>query len=217
MTTHYDDEAQAEALKRWWTENWKALAGGLVIGLGAIFGWEQWQDRERGTAQQASQMYEDLKKAQAGGKADEARALADRLAAEHAGTPYAVDGALQVAGRAAESGQLDEALTRLRWAESHTDNAGLKPLLRLRIARVLWQQGQVDEALKQLDGEAAGYAALFEELRGDIQLARGDRAAARAAYEKALGAAGEQAANRELLQQKLDDLADQAAAPVARS
>ena len=49
---------------------------------------------------------------------------------------------------------------------------------------------------------------LFEELRGDIMLTQGDRAAARQAYQKAIEAGNEAAANRELLQQKLDDLAD---------
>ena len=35
MATHYDDEAQVDAIKSWWKENWLALAGGLE-GVGAV-------------------------------------------------------------------------------------------------------------------------------------------------------------------------------------
>jgi predicted negative regulator of RcsB-dependent stress response len=59
-----------------------------------------------------------------------------------------------------------------------------------------------------LDREAGSFSSLAEELRGDIQLAKGDRKAARSAYEKALAAAESGATNKTLLQQKLDDLTE---------
>ena len=36
MANHHDDEQELENLKRWFKENWIALAAGLVIGFGAI-------------------------------------------------------------------------------------------------------------------------------------------------------------------------------------
>jgi predicted negative regulator of RcsB-dependent stress response len=72
---------------------------------------------------------------------------------------------------------------------------------------VLWQQGKLDDALAQLEiKDDDAFASLYQELRGDLQVAKGDRAAARSAYEKALQL-GPAAANREGLQRKLDDLA----------
>lgn len=209
MTSHYDDEAQVEALKKWWQENWMALAAGLVIGLGAIFGWEGWQKYRDGQDAQASQIYEDMKKAYSGNKADEATRLGEKLLTEFESTPYAPAAALRMASAAVEANKLDEAGARLSWIVANSGDEGLKQLARLRQARVLWAQNKGDEALKILAGDAGGYAALYEELRGDISLAKGDRSAARASYEKALQAAAtDDRASRESLQRKLDDLTD---------
>ena len=208
MATHYDDEAQVEDLKRWWKENWVALAAGLAIGLGAIVGWEQWKNYNERKAEQASQVYEDLKKAVADGKLDEAATMATRLEKEFGDTPYAANASLQLAARYVQENKLDEAATRLKWVADHAKDDGLKQLVKLRQARVLWQQGKADEALRQLDGLGEEFAGLADELRGDIKLSQGDRAAAREAYQKAMQAAADSAANRDGLQRKLDDLAD---------
>lgn len=208
MATHYDDEAQLENIKRWWQENWLALAAGLVIGLGAIFGWEVWKDYQARQAMQASQIYEDMKKALAANSPDEAVSLGDHLVKDYANTPYAANAALRLAAVAVEQQKLDNAAARLQWVAANSKDDGLKQLAKLRLARVLWQQNKAAEALALLEGEAGGYAALYEELRGDIKLSQGDRGAARAAYEKALQSAAENPAARGMLQQKLDDLAD---------
>ncbi|MFT4046693.1 MAG: tetratricopeptide repeat protein [Solimonas sp.] len=208
MTTHYDDEAQAEQLKTWWKENWPALAAGLVIGLAAIFGWEGWQNHKQQRAADASQMYEDLKKAIADGKSDVAKPLADKLTADYADTPYAAGAQLRLAAAAVAADDLGDAATRLQWVREHAEDDGLQQIAQLRSARVQWQQGKPDEALKTLDGDAGSFAALYDELRGDIKLAQGDRAAARGAYQKAFAATPEDEPGRQLLQRKLDDLAD---------
>jgi predicted negative regulator of RcsB-dependent stress response len=55
---------------------------------------------------------------------------------------------------------------------------------RIRLARVLIEQGKHDEALAGLDASAAGaFAALVHEVRGDVYAAKGDPAAARKEYE----------------------------------
>ncbi|MGH8456598.1 MAG: YfgM family protein [Stenotrophobium sp.] len=212
MATYEEDE-EVEKFKRWWNENWRSLAAGLVIGFGGIFGWQAYQHHEQGQAAQASQMYSDLKNFLQQHKLDEAGALGDRLATEYAGTPYAVAAALKLAQQDVEQGKLDNAAKRLQWVIDNSKDAGLVPLAHLRLARVLWQQQKPDDALKQLDGAQADksdYAVLFDELRGDITLAKGDRAGARAAYEKAVqdGGAPANQPDKNDLQRKLDDLAD---------
>lgn len=209
MTAHFDDEDQAEQLKQWWKDNWKALVAGLVLGVGAIFGWEGWKDYRETRAGQASQMFEDMKLALSQAKTEDAMKIGDTLAKEHADTPYAAGAALFLAAESARANDLDDAVARLQWVEQYSKDEGLQQVARLRHARVLWQQNKLDEALKKLDGENTEFQALAEELRGDIRLAQGDRPAARAAYEKALGAAdADDAATRSSLQRKIDDLSD---------
>lgn len=207
MANHYEDEAEVENLKRWWSENWKSLAAGLVIGLLGIFGYEGYKRHQQSVAEQASQVYEDLKAAATANKADEAVALGDRLVKDFGNTPYATGAALRLAQLAVEQGKLDDAVTRLQWVTEHGKDDGLRDLAKLRLARVLWQQKKNDDALKLLDGDHGAYAALFSELRGDIKLSAGDRVAARAAYEDAVKASTGDASTTGL-QRKLDDLAD---------
>lgn len=209
MTTHYEDEAQAERLKQWWKDNWMALAGGLILGLAGIFGWEGWQSHQSGRAAEASRMFEDLRLAINNENVEAATQIGDTLIKEHAKSPYASGASMYLAAEAVKAGKLDAALTHLRWVRDNGADDGLRQIARLREARVLWQQGQADAALKLLDDDGGNFSAVAEELRGDIRLSQGDRAAARASYEKALtGLGDDDASARGDLQRKIDDLAD---------
>ena len=209
--SHYDDEDQAQRVKQWWKDNWMALAAGLVLGLGAIVGWDQYKAHKADRSVEAARMFEDLKTALVSDKADEANAIADKLKTDYAKTPYAAQALLRVAQHAVDKGRFDEALPPLAWVAQNAEDEMLKPLATLRQARVLSQQGKFDEAIKLLDGTIEeSYKPLAEELRGDILLAQGNRKGARESFEKALASSDAAAANRETLQRKIDDLADAA-------
>jgi predicted negative regulator of RcsB-dependent stress response len=82
-------------------------------------------------------------------------------------------------------------------------------LAKLRLGKVLLAQGKIDAALTEIQGvEGGALQGAFDELRGDILLARGDRDKARDAYTNALAAYGEVPDKAELVQLKLDDLAE---------
>ena len=206
MADHYEEEAQVEQLKRWWNENWKSLATGLILGFVVILGWEGYKQHTLEQADQASQLYDDLKAAIDARKNDETVVLGEKLIKEYSSTPYAGNASLHLAQLAVQQNKLDDAVLRLRWVSDHSKDAGLRDLAKLRLARVLWQQKKFDDALKLTDGDHGGYTSLFVELRGDIKLSQGDRSAARTAYEQAKQTSEGQ--NRQALQQKLDDLAD---------
>ena len=209
MATHLDDEEDLEKLKTWWRENWVSLVGGLVIGFGAIGGWEGYKHWRDGRAETASQMYEELKQNVENGKTAEADPILERLKSDFSGTPYAAAAALVAAQVAVEDASYEVAAANLAWVVENSSDEGLVQVARLRHARVLLAQDKPDEALRALEQKDAGsFTSLSEELRGDIQLAKGDRKAARSAYEKALAAAETGATNKTLLQQKLDDLGE---------
>lgn len=209
--SHYDDEDQAQRVKQWWNENWKALAAGLILGLGGIVGWDQYKGHNLTRSAEAARMFEDLKTALIADKSDEANGIADKLKADFANTPYAAQAMLRIAQHAVEKSRFDEALPPLAWVASNSEDKDLRPLAQLRQARVLAQQGKFDDALKLLDASMdKSYGALAEELRGDILLAQGNRKGARESFSKALAISDAAAANRETLQRKIDDLADAA-------
>src|SRR5689334_21185847 len=150
MTSHYEEEAEVEQLRRWWRENWVALAAGLVLSLAGIFGWEWWQDSRTAKSEHASKVYEDLKRLppDAGQRADD---LWQHLSTDFTDTPYAAQGALLMASAAAAREDWAAAQAKLEWVGKNSDDAGLKKLATLRLARVLWQQAKADEALKLLN------------------------------------------------------------------
>ena len=208
MATHLEDEEDLEKLKTWWKDNWVGLVAGLVIGFGAIGGWEGYKHWRDGRAEAASQMFEELKKNLEASKTEDADKIVATLKADFAHTPYAAAAALTAAQGEVKAAKYDEAAANLAWVVEHSSDDGLVQVARLRHARVLLAQGKPDDAMKALGDEAGSFSSLAEELRGDIQLAKGDRKAARSAYEKALAAAESGATNKTLLQQKLDDLAE---------
>ncbi len=230
MTTHYDDEAQVEDLKRWWKENWFALAIGLALGFGVIFGLQAFKARRDAQRMEASHLFEDLKQAVLLHKDSDAETMGKRLVEEFHSTPYAAQAQLQLAQSALLAGRLDDARTRLQWVidfeaqhslgdlldrvlPSGLASTGRDPVLgdvaRLRLARVLWNMGKSEDALAQLKlAHDQAFDSLYAELRGDVMLSRNDRSGARTAYEEALKALAADARNRDELQQKLDALAD---------
>ena len=205
----YEDDQQVEALKKWWQENWKALAAGLVLGVSGILGWESWQSHQQQTAEAASRLYEDLSSAIEANNLDQAAELSDKLKNDYAASPYAAQAMLALARGLVENGDLEPAQERLNWVVQRTGEDGMRHIARLRRARVLWNLGRVDEALGLVKVTDAGsFTSLYAELRGDIRMSSGDRAAAHTDYQQAMDALPEGAANRELLQYKIDDLAD---------
>jgi predicted negative regulator of RcsB-dependent stress response len=204
----YDDYEQGERVQQWLRQNGLSIAIGIVIGLVAIFGWQQWRNHQATRELEASNLYQQLQTALAAGKDAQVDQLTERLQNDYAKSAYAIFAASDRAQRQVEANQLDKALVSLQWARSHVGDNPLKPLIELRVAKVQLAAGKASDALSTLDaGTARSYEALRQELRGDalVKLGRADEA--RKAYQAALAAMGEDAPQRAALQLKLDDLA----------
>lgn len=204
----YDEDEQAARFKQWWVENWKPLAAGLVMGLGAIVGWNQWQASGEQRYQRAATTYAQLANALDSGAANEAAEHYRVLTENYRRTPYAATAALRLAGVRVQDGDLDAAGELLQWAVDNARDDGVVTLARLRLARIHLAQGDLAAAEAVLPPGTGTFAALVEEVRGDLHLARGERTAAYAAYERALAQADD--LQRDTLRYKLDDLADAA-------
>ena len=204
----YDDYEQGERVQQWLRQNGLSIAIGIVIGLVAIFGWQQWRNHQAAREMQDSNLYQQLQTALAAGKGDQADQLADQLEKDYAKSAYAVFAASDRAQRQVEANQLDKALASLQWARDHAGDSPLTPLIELRTAKVQLAAGKASDALATLDAiTTKGYEALRQELRGDALVKLGRADAARKAYQAALAAMGEDAPQRAALQLKLDDLA----------
>ncbi len=201
----HTEEEQLERLREWWSKNGKFVIAGLVVGLAIVVGTRLWTDARNRTAEAASQQYEQLLQLVENGNSGEAEQLAGTLFTQYSGTPYASLAKLVLARLKVERGDLAAAAALLRQVMEGAEQDAVREIARMRLARVLLADGKLDSAWSLIEkaGSTANQADL-EVIKGDIYLARGERAKARAAFERALTLGGR---NSRLLQMRLDDLA----------
>jgi predicted negative regulator of RcsB-dependent stress response len=213
---HYDleEQEQIDSIKTWWKMYGNLVTGVILAGSLAVIGWQGWNWYQRSQSAQASAIYGVLEQAVAARDAQRIKAAAGELAEKFGGTSYAALGALIAARQSFEAGDLKTAKAQLSWAADKGKDE-IRDLARLRLASVLLDEKDYDEALKQLESaHAAAFAARFLELKGDVLAAQGKKPEARTAYKAALEKGevreGRGGAGRELLRQKLDSLGEAA-------
>jgi predicted negative regulator of RcsB-dependent stress response len=203
------DEEKVEQLKKWWAENGRSLIVGVVIGIGAIFGWRAWVGYQSSQAEQASALYARMTTAMSQDEADTAIEEGREIINQFGKSPYAVFASMAMAKLKLERGEPEAAEAHLRWAMNEAEMAGLKDIARLRLARVLLSENKTDEALKLVsNNKDSAFAAAYAEVRGDIYRVKGDKEKAHSAYQQALDALEPGARNRTLIQMKLDEVGD---------
>ncbi len=199
------EEEQIEALKKWWAENGWALVGGVVIGLGAIFGWRGWQAHQAQLAEEASDIYVQIVSDVRVQQYASARDHAEELIQNYGSTTYAQFATLMLAKLDSEAGDIDSALNHLQRVLDEADEEALKYLAKIRMGRLLLDSGKPEEALALVENSGPGkYVVAYEELKGDIYTRLGRTADAHNAYKLALAAVGGNIKEGSLLQLKFD-------------
>ena len=208
------DEEQVDALKKWWSENGKGLVAGVGIGLAGVLGWSSWQTWQRNQAELASLRYEQLAKDATSGNHAQALSQADALVDDFPDSVYAALASLLAARTAVATNAPDKARQHLGWVIDHAPLPEFVPIARIRLARLMFDTGDHDGALSELDRiDSASFRNPITELRGDIHRARGDRAAARESYETVLAGAELPQTTRARVRMKLDDLGELTSRP----
>lgn len=209
MATQLDlqEQEQVDALKAFWNQYGNLITWALVAALLVYAGINGWQWYQRDQSQKAGAMYDELDRAAAAGDADKtARIFAD-LKDRYAGTAFAQQGGLQTAKVQADKGKADDARATLAWVAGNAVEDEYRLIARLRLAGLLIDAKQHDEALKQLEGLDAGpFAALAADRRGDALAAQGKKDAALAAYRQAWKAMDPRLDYRRLVDAKLTAL-----------
>lgn len=201
-----NDDQEVELVKKFIKEYGPWIVAGLVIGLGSMFAWRNYQAVQVTNAETKTSTYQqlvdELRRAETFAETDNANAAL----AELAGSSYAALTRLQLASIAVNDGELDEAAQLLATALTETSRLELKELISLRLARVHIAQGDyagAAQVLKSVGSE--NFAALKAEVEGDLFFAQEQLSAAKVAYAQAV-ALSPLGANP-LLQMKLDNLA----------
>lgn len=207
--SHYTEEEQIAQFKDWWSRNGKPLLVGAILAVALVFGWQGWQKRQAGQAEQLSATYQQLLEAafsNEGTSAGDMLKLLQTLESvkpDHAYTQYA---RMLVARVAVLEERLDDAAALLRQVADKPANPVLGELSRQRLARVLAAGDKAEEALTLLSGKGLeAYQAARDELRGDVLVQLGRTDEARKAYQAARDNLDDGSAAGSLMM-KLDDL-----------
>jgi len=219
LDEYLTEKEQWDRVTAWLRENGLWIVAGVIVGALGIGGWQWWQAHVDKVDADASEKYEQLQTDLGKGDRTGALMLMTDLERDYGSTPYVDQGRLSLARAYVESNELDKAVTALQAVISHTKDKQLALVSRIRLARVQIAQKKPDDALASLDGVDPGaFGALFHEVRGDAEFAKGSKAAALTEYRAAKtadigsqGGGGDSA----LLDLKIADLTAAAPPPAA--
>ncbi len=209
MATQLDlqEQEQLDELKAFWNKQGNLVTWTLVLVLAAFAGWNGWQWYQRDQAAKAGAMFDELDRAARAGDVDRVGRVFGDLRERYPRTAFAQQGGLLAAKTQFDKGQADAARASLTWVAEHAVEDEMRTVGRLRLAALQAEAKQYDEALKTLAGAPTpGFEGLVDDRRGDILLAQGKAAEARAAYQAAYKAMGERVEYRRLVEAKLTAL-----------
>ncbi|WP_220265014.1 YfgM family protein [Enterobacter sp. Colony194] len=204
MEIYENENDQVDAVKRFFAENGKALAIGVVLGIGALVGWRYWTGHQDESVRAASLEYQT---AISDIRADKPQTLTavETFAAKNQNT-YGALASLELAQQFVDKNDLAKAEANLQQGLKNTSDENLQALINVRLARVQIQQKQVDAALKTLDTvKGEGWVAIVADLRGEALLSKGDKQGARDAWSKGVES-NTSPALREMMQMKINNL-----------
>ena len=202
-----EEQEQLEDLKAWWKQYGTYVAAGLCALAAVVVVVQGWRWYQHNQAEQASVLYQAVSQAGRNNDVAKAKDPTTQIEERFAGTAYAPRAAMLYAKLLYDAGDRAGARAQLQWVIDHSGEEELKSIARFRLAEALLDDKQYDEALRTLDVRTdEAFAGLFADLKGDILLAAGKAAEAKAAYQLALAKLDAKSPYRDYVQVKFDAL-----------
>lgn len=199
---HYDLEEQEQIanLKTWWSMYGNLVSTIVIIVCLAVISWQTWNWYQNKNISQANAIFMNMSAAFEQNEQNEpdkqnqqnqtVNAAVIRIAGElenkFANTGYASMAALMATKSSVEKNDLKTAKSQLTWLIDNSADETLIPIAKLRLANILLDEKNYDEALKVLDKSVSADANFLVSLyntKGDIYLAKQDIKNARKFWE----------------------------------
>lgn len=207
LDVYQTEDEQLETLKKWWEENGKSALFGIVLGLGAIFGWRSWQANTIANLESASNTYQSALVATGFNNREEARKQAMEVVTNYENTGYAIYARLILAYIDNLESKYDSAEEHLKVALEKTENDSIRHEINLRLARVYIANNKADQALTIVtSGDPGNFAAQYNEVKGDVYAEQGKVDEARQAYQQAITDSESLAFDPRILNFKIENL-----------
>ena len=205
MDVYNTEEEQVQAIKQWWKENAVSLIAGIVIGIVVLVGYKYWTENEISQSQQASALFSQI----LAGGGDQSKNV-EVLKSDFSSTPYAALSALLAAKNNILANETDKAISQLKWILDNNSDEGIEHIARQRLSRIYLAQDKIDEAESLIKGiKEITFSSTYNEIRGDIYLAKKLIVQAKESYKTALATLPRGDRRYEIIKMKLDDLAQE--------
>lgn len=209
MAYDLEQQEQLAELKAWWKQYGTLTMVFLVSGTLALSAFHAWRYYRATQAVAASTLYEQLANAERAAEHKRVRDIAAKIIESHGSTTYALIAALMSARSAFHTGDLATARTQLQWVIDKAKDDEIRDVARLRLAAVLLDEKNPDEALKLLAAKPTdAFSGRYADMRGDLLSLQGQHTEARAAFRIALEKTDAQSPYRQMIQIKLDALGE---------
>ncbi len=202
-----EEQEQIAEIKAWWKQYGGFVLLVVTVALLTLAGMRGWSYYQTKQGVEAGELYAQLQGAVGANDAKKVQDIAAVITERYKRTGYAAFAAFAAAKAAMDAGDRAAAKARLQWVVDNGRDDEIRDLARLRLAAVLLDDKNYDEALKLLDAKHVDtYTALYSDLKGDVLAAQGKVQEARAAYQVALDKSDSRGGYRALVQVKLDAL-----------
>lgn len=198
------EEQQFEEAKNWFKENSTPILLAIFVFATASFGWNFWKSHQAESAIQASISYQATMEAYEQDPVKN-QPLVAKFLEEAKGTNYAIFMQLEEAKNAVVKGDFAAAKSQLQAALNEVKDPSLQSIIRFRLAAVDFQLKEFDSALANLEQiKDQAWDARKQLFVADLLSAKGDKEAAKSAYEQIKAKTSGQ--ERELIELKINNL-----------
>lgn len=198
------EEQQFEEAKNWFKENSTPILLAIFVFATASFGWNFWKNHQAESAIQASISYQATMEAYEQDPVKN-QPLVAKFLEEAKGTNYAIFMQLEEAKNAVVKGDFAAAKSQLQAALNEVKDPSLQSIIRFRLAAVDFQLKEFDSALANLEQiKDQAWDARKQLFVADLLAAKGDKEAAKSAYEQIKAKMSGQ--ERELIELKINNL-----------
>ena len=198
------EEQQFEEAKNWFKENSTPILLAIFVFATASFGWNFWKSHQAESAIQASISYQATMEAYEQDPVKN-QPLVAKFLEEAKGTNYAIFMQLEEAKNAVAKGDFSVAKSQLQAALNEVKDPSLQSIIRFRLAAVDFQLKEFDSALANLEQvKDQAWDARKQLFIADLLVAKGDKEAAKSAYEQIKAKMSGQ--ERELIELKINNL-----------
>ena len=198
------EEQQFEEAKSWFRENSTPILLAIFVFAAASFGWNFWKSHQTESAIQASTSYQATMEAYEQDPVKN-QPLVAKFLEEAKGTNYAIFMQLEDAKNAVAKGDFAAAKSQLQAALNEVKDPSLQAIIRFRLAAVDFQLKEFDSALANLEQiKDQAWDARKQLFVADLLSAKGDKEAAKSAYEQIKANTSGQ--EREIIELKINNL-----------